>query len=383
MAVSGTQVRSSVQVTARSYVYLANEITRVFLEAITGFGLDPGGYAEEMPVIERGLRTWAALGQLESAHLEIYDKESGQLRARIDIDVDFRESGDDNRYETDIEAVRRAVVQAGSFPGSAYRVMVTTVTDAAAVSGWSSTTLGPVEHLSRIDVGEVISASSTGAVMSPTRAIFMEFRTSSTTGPSDGASGRADFVRTAHPYTGGYSDDEALSIEAGESTIPVTIYLSDEAVHEQVEAAVEFMISQAGLQVQTRDDPVLGSWFRKMRASIKLIVNSSAGREAMLTAKHVADARLILAQDAYVTSTLLQNLGPVIQSLQPTKDAVVRVGALLIVKIDWQVQVFQLTAAQQAVLDHRPQLATKPYEIIAALQLSTAKAEPHPPVLPF
>jgi len=31
-----------------------------------------------------------------------------------------------------------------------------------------------------------------------------------------------------------------------------------------------------------------------------------------------------------------------------TKDAVLRVGALLIVKFDWVVQVFQLTAAQQA-----------------------------------
>ena len=67
--------------------------------------------------------------------------------------------------------------------------------------------------------------------------------------------------------------------------------------------------------------------------------------------------------------TLLQNVGPVLQALQPTKDAVVRAGALLIVKIDWVVQVHQLTAAQQALLDHRPGLAASPMEIIAALRL--------------
>ena len=165
MAVSGTHVRSSIHVTARSIVYLTNEISRVFLEAITGFGLDPGGYAESMPVIEKGLRTWAALRQLEAAYLEVFDKQSGQVRARIDLDVEFRDSGDDTRYETDIESVRRAVTQAGSYPGCAYRVVVTTKTGAAQVAGWSDTTLGSVDHLSRYDVGSVIDAPRTGANM--------------------------------------------------------------------------------------------------------------------------------------------------------------------------------------------------------------------------
>jgi hypothetical protein len=61
--------------------------------------------------------------------------------------------------------------------------------------------------------------------------------------------------------------------------------------------------------------------------------------------RHAADSQLVLAQDAEVTARLLQNLAPVIGSLQPTKDAVLRVGALLIVKVDWAVSVFQLTAA--------------------------------------
>jgi hypothetical protein len=165
MAVSGTRVRSSIHVTARSYVYLANEISRVFLEAITGFGLDPNAYAEDMPVIERGLRTWVTLRQLEAAYLEVYDKQSGQVRTRIDLEVAFRESGDDSRFETDIETVRRAVVQAGSFPGCAYRVVVTTADGAAQVSGWSSTTMGSVEHLNRHDVGEVIDSPATGAYL--------------------------------------------------------------------------------------------------------------------------------------------------------------------------------------------------------------------------
>jgi hypothetical protein len=68
---------------------------------------------------------------------------------------------------------------------------------------------------------------------------------------------------------------------------------------------------------------------------------------------------------------MMQNLGPVIGSLQPTKDAVIRVGALLIVKVDWAVAVHQLTAAQQLQLDHQPQLAASPRQILAVLELAS------------
>jgi hypothetical protein len=64
---------------------------------------------------------------------------------------------------------------------------------------------------------------------------------------------------------------------------------------------------------------------------------------------------LVLAHDAAVTAALLQNLGPVIASVQPAKDAVPQVGALLIAKVSWVVNVLQLMAAQQAELDHQPQ----------------------------
>jgi hypothetical protein len=166
------------------------------------------------------------------------------------------------------------------------------------------------------------------------------------------------------------SDSE--SDESAVPTLPVTVYLSEEGIHGQVESAVNELLGVAGLRIESRDEPVIGSWFRQMRAAVEEAVHSPAAREGALVAAHAADTRLVLAQDAAVTATLLQNLGPVIASLQPTKDAVLRVGALLIVKVDWAVNVFQLTAAQQAKLDHQPRLAVSPHEIIAALDLTPA-----------
>lgn len=86
-------------------------------------------------------------------------------------------------------------------------------------------------------------------------------------------------------------------------------------------------MASAGLRIEDRDEPVIGSWFRRLRASAKEILRSPAGHEAVGVAIHAADTRLALAQDAAVTATLLQNLAPVIASLQPTQDAQLRVGS--------------------------------------------------------
>lgn len=170
--------------------------------------------------------------------------------------------------------------------------------------------------------------------------------------------------------------------ELNASMMPVTIYLSDEVIHEQVERAVEALLATAGLQIEIRNDPIMGSWYRKMLVTIKKVAHSPAGREAKLISTHMVDTRLVLAQDATVTATMLQNLAPVLGALQPTKDAIIRAGALLIVKVEWTVHVYQLTAAQQAKLDHHSQLARSPSEIISALNLSPEgeQGDDHPEI---
>ncbi|MER5517447.1 hypothetical protein [Streptomyces sp. NPDC002763] len=167
----------------------------------------------------------------------------------------------------------------------------------------------------------------------------------------------------------------ARSPEPETAPLPITMYLSDEAAHADVQAAVEALLATAGLVVLDREDPVTGSWFRRMRATMSRTARSQAVRDGALTAAHIADARLVLAQDATITATMMQNVGPLLTSLQPTKDAVVRIGAILIVKVDWKVQVLQLTAAQQAILDHRPQLATSPHDVIGAIGLLGASSD--------
>jgi hypothetical protein len=162
-------------------------------------------------------------------------------------------------------------------------------------------------------------------------------------GVRTGAVGPGALGRAAGPASHGPS---------GPRTLEVTIYLADDRIHVQVEAAVETMLATAGLRIEDRDDPVLGSWFRRMVVGV--------GDGAQPTA----------SQPAEVTARLLESLAPVLSALQPTKDAVIRAGALLVVKAEWEVSVFQLAPAQQARLALRPDLARCPGEVVAGLGLA-------------
>jgi len=165
--------------------------------------------------------------------------------------------------------------------------------------------------------------------------------------------------RVVEPEWAGGGRQEVTVVAAG--IVRVSIYLADEGIHDSVETAVEQWLATANVSIDRRDQPVIGSWFRRVEASVKRPAKTPAGREASPAG----------ASEASVTAILLPSVGPVLQALQPTKDAVVRAGALLIVKVDWVVHVYLLTAVQQTILDHhRPQLAASPAEIIAALQLT-------------
>jgi hypothetical protein len=170
-------------------------------------------------------------------------------------------------------------------------------------------------------------------------------------------------------------NDLARRAPTEQRELPITIYLADGQTHEQVEAAVEETLTEVGLQVTERQDSITGSWLRHLRARLRNVADTPAGREAMALGLHALEQRLALEKDAEITEKLMANLGSVITSLQPERDAVVRMGAVLVVKADGVVTALQLTVAQQLILNHRPQLFQSPRDLLAKLE---AGPEPGP-----
>lgn len=358
------------RVTARSYTYVVNEILRTFLEVIINAGMDPREFSRNQRTIEDGLRAWLTLRQLETASLEIFDPSSGVLAARVDFATRFRDAGDED-YLTDIMQASNLLPLAGRFSGHRYRVVVVTTPGAVRVAGWNSTKFLNVDRLLLREVGEAsITLHAPGSLVlapsRPTPASWPPFGLD-TEIPND-FSGETEAIE---PHSAPDEPQRTATdgASAADFDLEVTIYLSNEAIHEQVQAAIENLLESSGLYIYHRDEPEFGSWFRRMRARGRNAWDSQFAREAALSAAHAAEARVIIAQDATITATMMAGLGPVITALQPTKDAVVRVGALLIIKVDWAVTVHQLNAAQQMKLDHESALATSPHQIIRALNL--------------
>ena len=380
MAASGVHVRAGVRVTARSYTYAVNEMLRAFLEVITSAGMDLHEFESSQPTIEHGLRTWLVLRQLKTASLEIFDPNSGALAARVDFTTRFVDTGDED-YITDIMQASSLLPLAGRFSGHRYRIVAVTTPEAARVAGWNSTEFLNVDQLPLREIGEASIALSAPGVRSLVLTVGQPILASPPSLGFDmeipyGFPGEMDTAlpRSApeDPRTPG-----ATSASAANLRLEVTIYLSNEAVHEQVQAAVENLLESSGLYIYHREEPEIGSWFRRMRARGRDTLNSHFTREAAMSAAHEAEARIVISQDATITATMMASLGPVITALHPTKDAVIRVGALLIIKVDWVVTVHQLNAAQQMELDHGSALATSPHQIISALNL--LHGEPPPP----
>jgi hypothetical protein len=161
---------------------------------------------------------------------------------------------------------------------------------------------------------------------------------------------------------------------AGPLAIPVSIYLGDGTSHEQVESAVEELARSAGLIITDREDPVVGSWFRRMRAKLAGAAQSPAGQQALADVAYRAELELVLRPEAEVTASLMANLASLITSLHDTKDAVIRIGAVLVVKYDWTLYVYRLTALQQLILNHSQYLLVAPDKILQALGLPQSEA---------
>lgn len=161
-------------------------------------------------------------------------------------------------------------------------------------------------------------------------------------------------------------------------SLPVTIYLRDGTGHELVERAVEDLVGAAGFGTIERDDPVIASWFRRMRAKLGGTVRTPAGQAVIEAGVHRADLEFIQRPDAEVAALLLANVTPLLAALQPMGDTVIYLGVMLVVKAGGVTLVYKLTPHQQLVLNNAPYLLKAPDKILQALGLATADALPAP-----
>ena len=152
-----SNVRVGVNVSARSMVYVANEITRLFLDIVNQRGLPLDYLNELLDTILTGLRTWIAGHWLTNAVLEIYDPSSDQLIQCIDLGLTYAaQMRGEEHFETAIDQVRAALGHDQLEPHIRYRVVVQLARGAPNLPGWEATRLRSREHLRRAHLDGVI-----------------------------------------------------------------------------------------------------------------------------------------------------------------------------------------------------------------------------------
>ena len=232
------------------------------------------------------------------------------------------------------------------------------------------------------DVGSTVAAMRTAVTVNDGQALRAGIRDLTFLGPARGptvevrvaAPGQLldDFRELADAHAElteqGRSQPRADDARAPRSvSLPVTIYLRDESGHELVERAVDELVATAGFVITERNDPVSGSWFRRMRATLAGAARSPEGRALIEATTLRADLELIQRPDAEVAALWMANIAPLLATLQSMGDAVIYLGVVLIVKSDGKTFVYKLSTHQQRVLNDSPHLLTDPESILRGL----------------
>ena len=163
MVMTRSNVRVGVNVAARSMVYVANEITRLFLDIVSQRGLPLDALTEQLDTITTGLRTWIAGHWLTNAVLELYDPDTDELVQCIDLKLVYRTPlNTPERFETAVDQVRTALGNESVDAGIRYRVVVQLTDAAPNLPGWEPTSFRNRGHLPHAQLGDVIDTAGIG-----------------------------------------------------------------------------------------------------------------------------------------------------------------------------------------------------------------------------
>lgn len=146
--------------------------------------------------------------------------------------------------------------------------------------------------------------------------------------------------------------------------IPVRIYVEDTSVGPIVEAALRELLAEVGIGDVEGPTALLGSWYRRMFATIKVAGKTHTGEEL----RRAAEIQLIDRFQAGIDEATAGAVANLIAALGDTKGAVIQTGSVLLVKVDDNIIVRQLTPEQLLHWHMNPGIFQDPVAALAELQ---------------
>jgi hypothetical protein len=156
--------------------------------------------------------------------------------------------------------------------------------------------------------------------------------------------------------------------------IPIEIYLDTDnsmEIFNTYEAVLKFLDS-IGFKKSFEFKAKLGSWFKRMTAKSKSILSNKEVTDRFKEIEYGVEVNTILKPQSEVDKNHSEALANILKSIENYPNAAIRIGSLIVVKItppngEINIQVRTLSIKELHVLNKRPELLSRPSEILIAL----------------
>lgn len=174
-----------------------------------------------------------------------------------------------------------------------------------------------------------------------------------------------------------YSSADGSGAATTSTVLPASIYLGDGASAAAVEAAIDLLLTEGGLEAFRQGPPLHGSWYRSLWVRVRGGTSHLSAEQ--LTAEIERKLRIEIFDRAQATIDLQQATGAaaLITALQPEDVACIRLGSMLLVKLDGTIQVTNLTQVQIAWIERNQMLLRDPEGLLKGLATIPSEQLPH------
>ncbi len=170
----------------------------------------------------------------------------------------------------------------------------------------------------------------------------------------------------------GIDRDAEEKFPAPAAEFGVQIYLGSADGAAETDESVLRLLHELGAELGERPPPIVGSWFRGFRAKAKKTVTSDQFLDLAARVERALELKAIDAPQAQVDAAEAGAAADLIRSLEGQQNALVQIGSLLLVKVDGNLVVRNLTQRELAFIQRNPGSAANAKDILERLQgLST------------
>jgi hypothetical protein len=151
-------------------------------------------------------------------------------------------------------------------------------------------------------------------------------------------------------------------------SIEVSVYLGEGGGHGEVESALTQLLAEVDMETYDHEPPVVGSWYRRFWARTRVGTAHLSAEQIAAEVERKIRIEVFDKAQASIDNQQATGAAALIAALQGETHACIRVGSLLVLKVDGRILVNTLTQYQLAWLERNQMLLRDPAGLLSELE---------------